>query len=479
MTAGTFESNLFVIFGATGDLTARKLLPALYRLVERKDEKVVILGAATSDLDDDSFRDLVHDGLVAAGLDPVRSEAWCRDRVHYQPLSRDGYGGLATRIGELEARHDLPGNRVHYLALPPQIFPTAIGNLGAAGLNRSPGWTRLVVEKPFGRDLASARALNGQVHRHFDESQVYRIDHYLGKETVQNLLVFRFTNPIFEASWNRDRIARVEITVAESLGIGSRGGYYDAAGVVRDMIQNHLAQVLSLIAMESPVGLAAEAIRAEKIKVLHSIPAVPDDNVVLGQYSAGTVDGREVPAYRSLEGVDPDSTTATYAAIRLHVDNWRWQGVPFVVRTGKAMAQRTTQIAVTFRPPPICLFHACADGCLDHSDVLTLTLQPDEGFRLDIEVKQPGDAGDVRTIPLRFDYAEEFGEIPEAYETLLRDVIQGDQTLFVHADEVEESWRLFTPIVAADHPVHEYPAGSWGPDEARRLLDGSPWAVGT
>jgi glucose-6-phosphate 1-dehydrogenase len=422
----------------------------------------------------------MREALEATGFDPARSTTWCRERLHYHRLGRDGYNDLAERIREIEELHNLPGNRVFYLALPPRVFPTAIDNLGAAGLDAGSGWTRLVVEKPFGRDRASAQELDAVVHRHFDESQVYRIDHYLGKETVQNLLVFRFTNPIFEASWNRDRIARVEITVAESLGVGTRGGYYETAGAVRDMVQSHLAQVLSLIAMESPVSLGAAAIRSEKIKVLRSIQGVPSNNVVFGQYTAGSIGSRQIPGYRTLDGVDPASKTPTYAAIRLHVDNWRWQGVPFILRTGKALPERTTKVAVTFRPPPICLFHASADGCLDHSDVLTLTLQPDEGFRLDIDVKQPGDVGSLRTIPLRFDYAEEFGAIPEAYETLLRDVIQGDQTLFVHADEVDESWRLFTPVVEADYPVYQYAAGSWGPDEAMRLLgENAAWAVGS
>jgi len=478
MSNPILDPHLFVIFGATGDLTARKLLPALFHLVEQSEHEVIILGAATSDLDDEGFRSLSRQALAAAGFDDERTAAWCDNRVHYERLGRDGYGHLAERIQEVEQEHGLPGNRVFYLALPPRVFPVAIAALGDAGLSTSRGWTRLVIEKPFGRDLSSARDLNGVVHTHFDESQVYRIDHYLGKETVQNLLVFRFTNPIFEASWNRDRISRVEITVAESLGIGTRGGYYDGAGAVRDMLQSHLTQVLTLVGMQAPVSMSAESIRAEKIKVLRAIQGIRPENVVLGQYTAGTIAGEALPAYRDLDGVSEASDTPTYAAVRFQVDNWHWQGVPFILRTGKAMAERTTQIAVTFRPPPVCLFHSVPDECVSHSDVLYLTLQPDEGFRLEIEVKAPGESGGLRTIPLHFAYEEEFGQIPEAYETLLRDVIQGDQTLFVHADEVEESWRLFDPIVDAGLPIHEYPAGSWGPAEAGALLDGAEWAVG-
>jgi glucose-6-phosphate 1-dehydrogenase len=305
---------------------------------------------------------------------------------------------------------------------------------------------------------------------------VYRIDHYLGKETVQNLLVFRFANPIFEGSWNRDRIERVEITVAESIGVGARGRSYERTGAIRDMIQSHLMQVVSLVAMEAPPDIDAESIRAEKVKVLKSIRHIDPDDVVLGRY---TGDG-EIPGYRELDGVDPESATPTYAAVRLEIDNWRWSGVPFVLRTGKAMERRLTEVAVVFRRPPICFFHSDEQGCEARPDVLTLRLQPDEGFGLEIEVKRPdGEATALHTVPLSFRYADAFGSIPDAYETLLRDVVEGDQTRFVRADWVEESWRLFSPIVDADLPVVEYPAGSWGPTEAGRLLgDDTGWASG-
>ena len=473
------EPHLFVILGATGDLTSRKLVPALHALVTRRHAETVVLGAATSELDDDGFRADLTDGMAEAGVDAAQAAEWCRTNVHYEPIGGDGgYDGLRRRIEDLEAHHGLEGNRVFYLALPPRVFPEAIERLGETGLAASRGWTRLVVEKPFGHDLESARHLNEIAHRHFGERQIYRIDHYLGKETVQNLLVFRFTNPLFEASWNRDRIERVEITVAESLDVGDRGRYYDEAGAVRDMLQSHLAQILTLVAMEAPAAVEADHIRDEKVKVLRSIGQIDPSAVVLGQYTEGEVDGTPVGAYRSLEGVAPDSTSPTFAAARLEISNWRWQGVPFYLRTGKALERRVTQVAVTFRRPPVCYFHPGPDGCGDHGDLLLLTLQPDEGFALHIDVKEPGDASGLRQISLRFSYSEAFGDIPEAYETLLEDVIEGDQTLFVRADEVEESWRLFTPIVEAELPVDRYPAGSWGPDRAADLLGGAvSWAT--
>ena len=474
------ERHLFVVLGATGDLATRKLLPALYRLASDHRLDTVVLGAGTHDLGDGEFRRRSREALASAGLDGEAAAAWCARNLHYAPIPADGdFTAFAARVASLEAEHALPGNRVFYLALPPAAFPAAIAGLGAAGLARAPGWARLVVEKPFGHDLATAGDLNHLVHRHFAESQVYRIDHYLGKETVQNLLVFRFANPLFEASWNRDRIARVEMTVAEVSGVGSRGRYYDVAGAVRDMLQSHLTQVLTLIAMEAPVSMAADAVRAEKVKVLRSIRPLDPEAVVLGQYGAGTAGGKDLPAYRDLDGVAPESPTATYAAATLFVDNWRWQGVPFHLRTGKALRERLTQVAVTFRPPPICLYHGRSDPCVAHSDVLYLDLQPDEGFRLEIEVKEPGPTSRLRTVPLRFAYAEAFGPMPEAYETLLLDVVEGDQTLFVRGDEVEESWRLFDPLLAADLPVLPYRAGSWGPAAARDLLLGAPnWAAG-
>jgi len=470
------EPHLFVIFGATGDLASRSLLPALYHLMGESDD-FEVLGVATGDLGDDGFRALARRALSEAGFGDAG--AWCDRRVHYQRVGRDGpYHDLAARIADLEGSRGLPGNRVFYLALPPGAFPGVISGLGDAGLARGPGWTRLVVEKPFGSDLASARALNEVVHAHFDEEQVYRIDHYLGKETVRNLMVLRFANPIFEGSWNRDRIDRVEITVSETLDVGSRGRYYDGAGAIRDMLQNHLLQVLCFVAMESPTSMRADEVRAEKVKVLRAINRIDPEGVALGRYGAAP-DG-SVPAYLDVDGVAADSTTPTYAAVRMQIDNWRWQGVPFYLRSGKAMAHQRTQVSVVFRPPPVCFFHGEDGGCMPHGDVLHMALQPDEGFSLEIEVKEPGEDLRVRTIPLTFRYEDEFGDIPDPYETLLRDVMEGDQTLFVHADWVEESWRLFSPIVEQALPVEDYPPGSWGPEAATRILPEGVdrWAVG-
>ncbi len=472
------ERHLFVVFGATGDLSKRKLLPALYHLLTERDPAIcVVLGVARSDLDDDGFRTLAREALEEAGFSADDVAKWCDERIYYQQVgSGESHTALAHRIAALEEAHDLAGHRVYYLALPPSAFGPTVAALGEAGLDRSPGWLRLVVEKPFGRDLESAQELNALVHRHFDERQIYRIDHYLGKETVQNLLTFRFANTPFESLWNRDRVSQVQITVAERHGIAGRGGYYDRAGAVRDMVQNHLTQLLTLVAMEAPAAYEPTAIRNEKVKVLRSIRPIAPEDVVLGQYVTGVVDGEAVPGYRDEPDTPPDSEAPTYTALRLHIDNWRWQGVPFLLRTGKALPRRVTQVAVQFHKAPVTFFQNTphADGL--HSDVLLITLQPDEGFELRIDVKQPGQRMRLQTIPLAFQYGEAFGDIPDAYETLLADVIEGDQTLFVRSDEVEASWELYAPVL--DEPPHLdfYPAGSWGPEEADRLLaPGAHW----
>ncbi len=466
--------HLFVIFGATGDLTRRKLVPALYQLMQRRDlaQKSYVLGAARSDWSDDKFREAMRAALDEHADADGDAQAWCDEHFFYHSVGDDASNlkGLSQRIEEIEEEHDLPGNRVFYLSVPPSVYGPTIEALGEAGLNRSEGWTRLVVEKPFGHDLESAEELNAIVHEHFTEEQVYRIDHYLGKETVQNLLVFRFANVLFENVWNRDRIEKIEIVVEESLGVGSRAGYYDRSGALRDMIQNHLTQLFSLVAMEAPTRFEAEAIRREKIKLLEAVPPIDKENVVLGQYDAGEADGERIPAYHDEEGVDDDSQTPTFVQLTLEVANWRWQGVPFVLRTGKALPERLTQIRVRFRCAPVSIFQPngpSADAaCAVSPNVLIITLQPNEGFDLGFEVKRPGEPLQLETQRLHFRYHEAFGELPEAYETLLYDVLQGDQTLFVHADEVEASWRLYTPLLEADLPLHPYPAGSRGPDAA-------------
>ncbi|HKX45252.1 MAG TPA: glucose-6-phosphate dehydrogenase, partial [Planctomycetota bacterium] len=346
----------------------------------------------------------------------------------------------------------------------------AVRGLAGAGLaaDAPGGWTRVVVEKPFGQDLASAQALVDALHRDFGERQIFRIDHYLGKETVQNLLAFRFGNAIFESLWNRDRIQSVEIQVAEDLGVGTRAGYYDRSGALRDMVQNHLVQMLALVAMEVPPVLGAESVRYEKAKVLQSIAALRPKDVVYGRYEEGTVGGSRAVGYLEEEGVPRGSRTETFVALRVDVMNWRWQGVPFYLRTGKRLARRMTRIGVRFKDSPVCMFEY--EGlCKISSNVLVITLQPDEGFSLYIDVKRPGVATDLRRIPLSFRYSDLFDSLPEAYETLLLDVLRGDQTLFVHADEVLGSWKLFEPLLAEPRELHPYPAGSWGPAAAERL----------
>jgi glucose-6-phosphate 1-dehydrogenase len=465
------EPHLFVVMGATGDLMKRKILPALFRLAEhgKLGDRFVVLGAARpADVDDHTFRSTACEVLQAARLENSSSRRWCQSRLYYQPLPDDTpemYRDLTARIRALEESHGLPGNRVFYLALPPVAFPTTIAMLGQSGLDRSPGWTRLVIEKPFGRDLASAQELNRTVHRSFDESQVYRIDHYLGKETIQNLLTFRFANSIFETLWNRDRIKSVAITVAESLGVEHRAAYYESAGALRDMIQNHLTQLLTVTAMEFPAAFDARAIRYEKVKVLQSIRPISPEQVVLGQYTHGSIGGVEVPGYREEPGVKSDSDTETFVRLRLQIANWRWHGVPFYLSTGKRLAQRVSRIDITFRRPPGTIFKPLQTGVI-HPNVLVITLQPNEGFDLQFEVKAPGQL--IRLVPqnLHFRYAEAFAALPAAYETLLLDVMLGDQTLFVSADWAEASWRLYAPLLDQRLPVHPYRAGTWGPAAA-------------
>lgn len=474
-TARRVDPSMFIILGGTGDLARRKLLPALARLdAEQRLGPHVILGVARdAELDDLGYRAWAREALAEADLGSGELAEWCDSRLHYQPIggsSDEEFRHLAERVMALEIEHDLPGNRVLYLALPPRAFPRTIEGLAGAGLATGPGYTRLVLEKPFGRDLESAVELNELVHRHFDERQVYRIDHYLGKETVQNLLVFRFSNAIFESLWSRDRVANVQITVAESLGVEGRAGYYDQTGATRDMVQNHLAQLVSLVGMEVPSTFDADSVRYEKIKLLKAIAPISPADVVLGQYGSGEKDGDPLDGYLEEPGVEAHSQTETFVAMKLRVDTWRWQGVPFYVRTGKRLPRRLTQIAVTFHHPPVFLF----DGG-EHTapNVLFLELQPNEGFALCFDVKTPGEPFALETLPLDFHYRDRFGAIPEAYQTLLLDLLEGDQTLFVHAEEAEASWRLFGSVIDAGLPVLPYAGGSWGPEAAGRLLERS------
>jgi glucose-6-phosphate 1-dehydrogenase len=473
MTVSEKDAGIIIIFGATGDLAHGKILPALWKLWADGDlpanTAVLAVGRDTA-LNDDSFRKHARDAAHKAGAPAGVASHWAKSCVFYQTVASDAdYAALGERIVALERERGLPGNRVFYLSLPPAVSPKVVDALGAVGLNKSPGWARLVVEKPFGRDLASARELNALLHRYFGEEQIYRIDHYLGKETVQNLLVFRFANSIFEPLWNRQQVECVKIMVAEDIGVGSRAGYYEQAGALRDMIQNHVTQLFALTAMEAPVDFDAAAIRAEKIKALKSTRPITPDNVVFGQYEAGEIQGEPVPGYRDEPDVAKDSRTETLVAIRLEIDNWRWQGVPFLLTTGKRLAERQTEIAIRFHKPPIALFAKLGTQGFE-ANLLRLRLQPNEGFALQIGVKAPGDDFAVVTRALHFEYEEAFGALPEAYETLIENIFEGDQTLFVHADETETAWSMYEPLLKAAPTLHPYKAGSWGPEAAQCLV---------
>jgi glucose-6-phosphate 1-dehydrogenase len=467
-TQPKIDPHLFIIFGATGNLTRRKLFPALYSLSSKGalKEKGLILGVARRDLKEDEFRALAHEMLESSGLS-VKEEIfsfWCSSCLHYQSIgggSLDDYKKLADRIENLERQYGLPGNRVFDIALPPAVVVNAIRGLGKTGLNRSRGWTRLVLEKPFGRDLASAKELNSLVHKYFDETQIYRIDHFLGKETVQNLLVFRFANTLFEPLWNRDHIQTVEITVAEKVGIEGRSNYYEQTGAFRDMVQNHLTQLLTLVAMEIPAAFEANAIRNEKVKTLRQIAPVQPEKVVFGQYTRGRIDGKEVAGYREEPGVSHGSETETFAALKLEIASWRWKGVPFILRTGKRMPERLTQIKIRFHCAPVSIFQPFETTCVLEPNTLTITIQPDEGFDLKFQVKSIGEPIKLVTTSLHFKYSDAFGPLPDAYENLLLDVVVGDQMLFVRYDEVEESWKTYSLLVEKKIPVKPYQAGNW------------------
>lgn len=486
MTERAVEPHLFIILGATGDLTRRKLLPALFHLRtygELEKQNTLIVGAALPELSEEAFRLWTYEGLHGSGTPHAADlRQWCGDHVHYHTL-REGrladYETLAKFIARLEVARNLPQNRIFYLALPPTIVPSTMELLDQTGLLKSHGWVRVVFEKPFGHDFHSARTLNTLLHRYLDESQIYRIDHYLGKETVQNLLAFRFANPIFESLWNRDTVERVEVTVAEDIGVEHRGAYYQEAGALRDMVQNHLTQLLTVVGMEVPTSFEASEIQAEKLKVLRSISPIRQQDAVFGQYTAWDIAGQRIAGYREERGVSPDSTTETYVALKLEIHNWRWRGVPFYLRTGKRLPRKITQVAVTFRAAPIQVFRSLEPGSLN-SNKLLITLQPSEGFSLCFSVKTPGRPFKFSDRALRFDYGQAFGALPEAYETLLRDVMIGDQTLFVTADFTETAWRLYDPLLAGPRSVHGYTAGSWGPKEADALVEqnGQSWQLG-
>jgi glucose-6-phosphate 1-dehydrogenase len=473
-----------VIFGASGDLTRRKLLPALYHLArgQRLPARFSVVGVARSDMTDDGFRTHFHDSLKEfAGVEKPDdvSTALARD-LSYVHGEMDDPALYAKLAGTLKAV-DAPDGILFYFAVPPSVYSTLVEQIAAAGLTkpaRPDGWRRVIVEKPFGTDLETARALNRLLHEHLDESQIFRIDHYLGKETVQNLLVFRFANGMFEPVWNRRYIDHVQITAAETVGVERRGSYYEGAGALRDMVQNHLMQVLALIAMEPPIAFSAEHVRDRKLDVIMATQPPLEDGaggIVRAQYAAGWVNGGEVPGYRDEEGVDPQSTTETYVALRMQVDSWRWAGVPFYVRTGKRLPKRTTEIAIQFRRPPLHIFKRNSPTGVA-PNLLVVNVQPDEGISVRFEAKLPGTRMQLAPVMMNFRYGSAFGRaVPEAYETLLLDAMLGDPTLFARHDFVEASWSLITPVheAWAGEKVSELPtyeAGEWGPKEADAMM---------
>ncbi len=475
----TPESSILTIFGASGDLTKRKLMPAVYALAFHRllPERFAVVGSARSEMTDDEFRNRMQEAVVQNAREPYSQEIWdsLAANMRYAPTD---YGSDLARQPLLEVLDELDqelathGNRVFYFAVPPTVISALVRQLGA---HRSDGgWNRLIIEKPFGRDLESARSVNGLLAEHFDESEIYRIDHYLGKETVQNMAVLRFANGIFEPIWNRQFVDHVQITVAESIGIEDRATFYEEAGAIRDIVQNHLLQLLALTAMEPPAEFSADAMRNEKVKVLRSIASPAPQDVVRGQYGPGYVEGLEVPGYREEAGVASDSLTDTYVAAKLLVDNWRWADTPFYVRAGKRLARRETTIAIQFKHVPTPLFEVHATQGL-RPNVLLLHIQPGEGVSLAIGAKVPGQGLTIRTVHMDFLYGGAFRtDLPEAYERLILDGLLGDLTLFMRSDEIEEQWAIVDAIVAPwkrDVPVFpNYAAGTWGPAVSDELL---------
>jgi glucose-6-phosphate 1-dehydrogenase len=475
-----------VIFGASGDLTQKKLFPALYSLAFRKllPDRFAVLGVARTEETDEEFKDRMKETVQQYSRDEFRDDVWetLGSGMRYVATDFADEGGeneVASTLEEVDRERGLNGNRLYYLAIPPSVFPTVVDALGKR--RSAKGWTRLIVEKPFGHDLQSACTLNDVIHEHFSEDEVFRIDHYLGKETVQNMLALRFANGIFEPIWNRQFIDHVQITVAESIGIEGRAGYYEQAGAIRDIFQNHLLQLLAITAMEPPIDFTAESVRNEKVKVLRSMHTPGPKSVVRGQYGRGFVEGEEVVGYREEEGVDPQSMTETYVAAKLYVDNWRWADTPFYVRMGKRLPRRETTIAIQFKRAPHPPFEeTSADGL--RPNVLLVHIQPDEGVSLAIGAKVPGQGMTIRTVHMDFLYGGAFRTgMPEAYERLILDCMLGDATLFTRTDEVIEQWKLVDAMVAPwlrDRPSFpNYAAGTWGPPSADELLqrDGRSW----
>lgn len=480
------DNNCIVIFGASGDLTHRKLIPALYNLykIGRLSENFSVLGVARSDLNDETFREKMREALIHnEETTPETLDAFC-SHLYYQAVNTSDaqdYGKLVPRLDDLHDKYKTCGNTLYYMSTPPSLYGVIPECLAAHGLNTEEyGWKRIIVEKPFGYDEKTAQALDVQIHRFFEEHQIYRIDHYLGKETVQNLLVLRFSNGWFEPLWNRNFIDYVEITGAESIGVEERGGYYDGSGAMRDMFQNHLLQVLAMVAMEPPAIINANSMRDEVAKVMHSLRQLTaedmEHNLVLGQYTAAEINGKMEKGYLEEKGVPADSRTETYIALRCEIENWRWAGVPFYVRTGKRLPARVTEIVIHFKTTPHPVFSQNAP-----ENKLIIRIQPDEAISMRFGLKKPGAGFEAKEVSMDFRYADLAGaQVLTAYERLLLDAMKGDATLFARTDAVHAAWKFVQPILdykANGGRIHEYEAGTWGPVAADKLIakQGKVW----
>lgn len=481
---------VIVIFGASGDLTQRKLIPSLYSLAcdNLLAKETYVIGIGRTEFDDEGFRDHLKDGAREhSRLTGERFSAeWEKFSKHLSYLVGDYYESdtylrLSKKLEKFDQESGTEGNHLFHMAIPPQVFQDVVEQLGKSGLNHSDrGWSRIVVEKPFGRDLESARSLNKTIHQHFEEDQIFRIDHYLGKETVQNLLTLRFANAIFEPIWNRNYIDHVQITVAESFGINDRGGYYDKSGILRDIFQNHMMQLLALTAIDPPVAYEADSFRDEKVNILRAVR--PVERSLRGQYGGDDTN----KAYTEEKDVDPNSDTATFAALKLYIDNWRWKYVPFYLRSGKHLERKTTNIAIQFKEVPHLMFPVEKNNPIP-PNILYLCIQPNEGISLRLQTKQPGTGMQTHSADIDYNFAQDFEkrELPEAYERLLLEAISGDQTLFTRADEIELAWKIIDPILDewrsdSAPSCYHYPPGSWGPEEAENFIqqDGREWHYG-
>jgi len=483
------EDQILVIFGASGDLTYRKLIPSLYDLYNQDmlAEKFIILGVSRTDYSSEKFRERIEKGIESfANFKDAKKNKLDTflEKVFYKSIdteNQDDYKQLKTEIDKLHEKFDIPKNCIYYLSTPPSLYSIIPLAIGKAGINKNDsGWKRLVVEKPFGYDLDSAKKLNKDLMKVFHEDQIYRIDHYLGKETVQNIFVTRFANGIFEPLWNRNYIHHVEITGVEDIGVENRGGYYDSSGALRDMLQNHLLELTGIIAMEPPSSFDSDSIRNEIVKVFQSLRPLQEENisndVIRGQYVASKINGKKVAGYREEKGVNPDSKTETYVALRLFIDNWRWGGVPFYIRTGKRLPTRVTEVVIHFKPTPHYLF--TRNNMLDGCNNLVIRIQPDEGILLKFGMKVPGTGFNVQNVNMDFRYSDlQNSYLPSAYERLLHDCMVGDSTLYQRGDAVEAAWKFVNPILRAwknnsDIQLYGYPAGTWGPKHSDDLIEG-------